>query len=220
MKTPAQRHWHRVTAEEQARLAPELAMQSMSDAQQLMLAKLYADTRTLKDIQSQEAKIARKRELLPAYAAHVEGAIAGGTRQDDVMMTVMVWHIDVQDFKAALTIARHAIANHVPMPDRFQRNTATVLAEEVADAMLARGTIGEAIDGEILIDVATLVEDQDMPDQVRAKLFKALGQFYEPTDDAAALDAYTRAFQLNKNIGVKKNIEQLTRKVRKEQAAP
>ena len=218
MTTPAAAHYLRVTSAQAAQQSQEQRAADNNNAYELMLAKLYSDTQTLKGIQSQEAKTDKKRTLLPDYAPYIEGALQGSAPKDDVLMTIMVWHLDVGDFPSAVAIARHALAHNMPMPDRFQRNAATVLAEEVADAMLARATTGGEIAGETLVDVAALVEPQDMPDQVRAKLYKAMGLFYEKYDPESALEVFTRAFELNKQIGVKKNIEQLQRRIANEAA--
>ena len=59
---------------------------------------------------------------------------------------------------------------------------------------------------------------QTLLDQVRAKLYKAMGLFYEKYDPESALEVFTRACELNKQIGVKKNIEQLQRRIAKEAA--
>ena len=213
MTTPAFRHWMRTTAAQQAISQQEHADNVQQDAQLLMLAKLHADSRTLKDIQSQAAKIEKKRELLPGYMPYVEGAMQGSASSDDVMLTVMVWLLDVGDFDQALQIGRHALAHNMVMPDRFKRNVATVLAEEIAEAQINGHTLDQPINGMVLIETAALVELQDLPDQVRAKLFKALGLFYEVNEEpAASLEAYERAFELNSKIGVKKNIDQQRRK--------
>ena len=219
MTSPARRHWLRTTAALQAQADPLLAQAAQHDAKQMMLAKLYADRRTLKDIQSQELKTERKRQMLPDYMPYIDGALQGSGTQDDVLMTIMVWFIDVGDYANALRIARYALAHQLAMPDRFARNTATVLAEEIADAQLNAVTTGQRPDGELLVKVAAMVDDQDMPDQVRAKLYKAMGLFFEPLDPDSALEVFTRAFELNPKIGVKQNITQLTRRLKKEQAA-
>lgn len=185
-----------------------------------MLAKLYADSQALRTIQSTESKIARKRTLLPDYLPYIEGTLESPPREDPVLMTCMVWALDVEDYQLALRIGRFALQHGLSMPDRFQRNTATVLAEQIADMQLASAVKAGPVNGELLVEVATLVDRCDMPDQVRAKLFKALGIFYEAHDKSAALDCYTRAFDLDTKIGVKKPIEQLQRALAKEGAIP
>ena len=215
--SPARRHFLRTTAERAAAQDAERQTITQGNARDLMLAKLYADTQTLRGIQSTEAKIEKKRTLLPDYLPYIDGLLQAGIVPvpDDVLMSIMVWALDVADYPLALRIAGHALAHNLPMPDRFKRNAATLLAEQVADAQLAATTKGETPNGELLVNVAAMVDGKDMPDQVRAKLFKALGQFYESTDEAAALDCYTRAFGLDNKVGVKKELERLQRKLGK-----
>lgn len=62
--------------------------------------------------------------------------------------------------------------------------------------------------------VAGLLADQDMPDQVRARLHKALGLAQSESQPQEALAQFLRALQLDENVGVKKLIEQLERQIR------
>lgn len=215
--SPARRHFLRVSAARAAEQDAARQAITHGNTRDLMLAKLYADSQTLRGIQSTEAKIAKKRELLPDYLPYIDGILQADAVPvpDNVLMTVMVWALDVADYKLALRIAGHALEHNLPMPDRFKRNAATLLAEQVADAQLAATTKGDALDGELLVDVAAMVDGKDMPDQVRAKLFKALGNFYESTDASSALECYTRAFALDNRVGVKKELERLQRKLGK-----
>ena len=173
----------------------------------LMLVKLAEDKRRLKDIQSIERKIDVKRQLLPEYQPWLEGVILGNSgQQDDVFMTVLVWTIDTGDLEAAIPLADYAIRNNLAMPDQYQRTTACVIAEEAADLALK----GNAIDVILLQAVAGLTADHDMPDEVRAKLHKAIG--YALRDAGQLVEARERlayALQLHDKVGVKKDIERL-----------
>ncbi len=66
--------------------------------------------------------------------------------------------------------------------------------------------------------------DLDMPDQVKAKIHKAAGRAGVANGEPAAetILAFKRALELDKNVGVKKDIEQLERAIKKaaEQAEP
>ncbi|GGY03884.1 phage terminase endonuclease subunit [Paludibacterium paludis] len=180
-----------------------------------MLIKLAEDRRRLKTIQSMEAKAELKRQLLPDYAPWVEGALtAGQGAQDDVLMTVMLWRIDAGDYAGALDIAEYAIPYALTMPDRYQRTTATTVAEELADAAK------RARDGKQPFDVATLqraaelTTAEDMHDQVRAKLHKELGLLLEPTNLDTALSHLTRAKALHEKVGVVKDIERIEKAIK------
>ncbi|MFM0644992.1 phage terminase small subunit [Paraburkholderia bryophila] len=211
MKSPAQRHYERVSAEQAAASAAPGESLAGASAYELMLAKLAADRRRLKAIQSIERKIDVKRaELLPEYVDYVAGALRGGRgAQDDVLTTVMIWRVDAGDFSGALDIARYAIAHRMTLPDQYDRPLATAIAEEFAQAALAAFKLGDTFDADQLAEVMTLTSAADMHDQVRAKLHKALGKALQDSDRAAALDHLRRALQLDERAGVKQDIARL-----------
>ncbi|WP_175773422.1 phage terminase small subunit [Paraburkholderia phenazinium] len=211
MKSPAQRHYERVSAEQAAASAAPGESLAGASAYELMLAKLATDRRRLKAIQSIERKIDVKRaELLPEYADYVAGALRGGRgAQDDVLTTVMIWRVDAGDFAGALDIARYALAHRMTLPDQYDRSLATAIAEEFAQAALAAFKLGDTFDAGQLVEVMTLTGSADMHDQVRAKLHKALGKALQQSDKAAALDHLRRALQLDERAGVKQDIARL-----------
>ena len=176
-----------------------LADRAMATGYELMLAQMYEHKRRLKEVQSLEKKAEIKRQYLPAYADYVAGALeADGGGQDDVLTTIMVWRIDTGDFAGAIDIARYVIAHGLVMPDQYQRNTATLIAEEIAEAALKAIAAGQAFDIKIVAEASTLTNAADMPDEVRAKLYKAGGYLFSAPDDAplddlkAAADCWTR----------------------------
>ena len=211
MKSPAQRHYERVSAELAAASAAPGESLAGASAYELMLAKLATDRRRLKAIQSIERKIDVKRaELLPEYVDYVAGALSGGRgAQDDVLTTVMIWRVDAGDFAGALDIARYALAHRMTLPDQYDRPLATAIAEEFAQAALAAFKLGDTFDADQLAEVMTLTGAADMHDQVRAKLHKALGKALQESDKTAALDHLRRALQLDERAGVKLDIARL-----------
>lgn len=231
MSSPARAHFQRVSAAEASASAG--AGQPLECTEyELMLLKLAEDRRRLKTVQSVELKAEVKRQLLPEYAAWVDGVLlAGRGAQDDVLMTVMVWRIDAGDYDGALLIAEYAIAHQLTMPDQYQRSTATLIAEEVADRAQSALEANAPIGFDVLAEVLALTADQDMPDQVRAKLLKAHGRtlmWNTAPDDISgpmlarrqlALDDLRRALSLNKAAGVKKDIEKLERELKNAAAA-
>lgn len=221
MVSPAKAHFLRHQAEAEAATAADAQPMQNATQYELMLAKLLEDRRRLKAVQSIESKIAVKRELLPEYAPWIEGVLAGGRGgQDEVLMSVLVWRIDVGDFAGALPIARYAIAHKLTLPDQYQRKLPCLLAEEVADTALKACTAGQPVDVESLDQVAELTAEEDMPDEVRAKLFKAMGYAQRETDKPIALILLNRALQLHDKVGVKKDIERLEREIRNADTPP
>jgi hypothetical protein len=192
--------------------------------------RMTHDLRRLKEIKSVAHKIAAKREMLPEYRAWVRGildaaATATGrelapTGADEVLPTVMVWCIDIGDYEGALALAAVVIRFNVAMPSRYERDAATLVLEEIAEAALRAQNSNESFPLDVLEQVEALTDGIDMHDQPRAKLLKAIGR--ELTDraggatpDAArpmiegALARYTAAQGLDPRIGVKTAIRGL-----------
>ncbi len=182
----------------------------------LMLLQLNEDRRRLKGIQSTVTKAQVKIEVLPKYAAWVEGVLSvDGAQQDDVIMYVMLWRIDAGDYAGALSIGRHALKHGWVMPVG-KRNTATVLTEEMADAAKAAMLAGTPFDADLLLQTLDAVDGEDMPDQSRARLHKSIGWVQTESNPLSALNHLRHALQLDEKCGVKKDIEQLERKLRKD----
>ncbi|SDE41412.1 phage terminase small subunit [Paraburkholderia lycopersici] len=212
MRSPAQRHYHRVMAEKAAASAAPGESLAGASAYELMLAKLAIDKKRLKSIASIQKKIDVKRaELLPEYVDYVAGALAGGRgAQDDVLTTILVWRIDAGDYAGALDIARYALKHRMTMPDQYDRPLATAIAEEFAEAAIAAFKRRETFDRAQLEEVAQLTASADMHDQVRAKLHKAAGYAAEIAgDNTAAFEHLCRALALDSRAGVKQDIARL-----------
>lgn len=186
--------------------------------------RLTHDLRRLKDIQSIAQRIEVKRELLPAYQAWLDGLLAGDAAPTgpaaDVLPVCMVWSIDTGDWPRALQLAAHVLAHDMPMPARYQRQAAVLIAEEIAEAALKVQNAGNAFPLHVLQATEALVAGRDMPDQVRAKLVKAVAiELARIADDlspdspafrdaaTAAVAALQRAQALNDRVGVKERIK-------------
>ena len=228
----AQSHQRRVLAElEAAKTAPAATMEGATNYE-LHLAALIQDRLRLKQVQSNEGKAELKRQLLPQYIPYVEGVLASGQgAQDEVLTTLMVWNIDVGDFANALVIAGYVLKHGMVMPDRFERTTGCLIAEEVAEAALKAQKAGGSFDLDILEDTEALTREQDMPDQARAKLHLALGKAMAAlvTDETVdgnlvaleqAKQHLARAIELHPSCGGRKDLERVERLLKKHAAPP
>lgn len=221
MTSPAKRHFLRHQAAAAASAEPE-QQRAGATGYELMMAQLIEDRRTLKGIQSQEQKAKVKEQMLPKYAPWIQGVLESGSgAPDEILTTVMVWFLDAGIPRGALEIAEYVLKHDLPMPDRFERNTATVVAEEIAEISLKQLKVPDlaaGVDVGALLAVERLVEGRDMPDQARAKLHKAIGYALRLAPDIEqkqlALDHLQRALQLHDNVGVKKDIEVLERELK------
>lgn len=236
----ARRHRDRILAAKTVAYAPEggadaapaadtlpaAGVANASPAQQAAAQiglRLAHDLRRLKEIRSIDLKIAAKREMLPEYRPWVQGILAadagvGTGLAAEVVPTCMVWLIDVGDYDNALSLAEFVLRHKVPMPSRYQRDAATIIVEEIADAALRAQNAGNRFSLETLGEVLDLTFACDIHDEVRAKLLKAAGNEELAAGEAAeataaapflkaALSALNEAQRLHDRIGVKDKIK-------------
>ncbi len=179
-------------------------------------------------VQARSAKAAIKKELLPDFSGWIEGTLeADGGQQDEVIATLMVWAIDCGDLPLALRIGAYVVRHNLIMPDNFGRTAATVLTEEICNPVLTQaGTDADADLSAFIEPLDTLreiVTDQDMPDEVRAKLCKACAFARRGLTDAdsmaSSLKLLREAMHLNPNAGVKREIATLSRALKKADSA-
>lgn len=226
----AQAHQRRARAAmESAKTAPQHSMLGAT-AYEHQLNQLLQDRLRLKAIQSNEGKAALKLQLLPDYIPYVEGVLAAGNgAQDEVMTTVMVWRIDAGDYAGALDLAAYVLKHTLIMPDRFERTPGCLIAEEIATAALKAQKAGDlSFDRDVLYRTLDLTEDQDMPDQARAKLYLATGRATlvgidsdtrgQPGQLEAGIELLKRAIVLHDGCGGKKDLESAERFLKKHTA--
>jgi len=209
-----------------ADIPPAAGVANASPAQQAAAQiglRLTHDLRRLKEIRSIDLKIAAKREMLPEYRPWVQGILAadagvGTGLAAEVVPTCMVWLIDTGDYENALSLAAFVLRHNVPMPSRYQRDAATIIVEEIADAALKAQNAGNRFPLETLGEVMDLTFACDIHDEVRAKLLKAAGNEELAAGEAAeataaapflnaAISAFTEAQRLHDRIGVKDKVK-------------
>ncbi|MCX8578827.1 hypothetical protein J3U35_05175 [Gilliamella sp. B2717] len=184
--------------------------QAASNAYEMMLAKLNNDRVRLKKFQSTEAKIELKKQLIPEYMDWINGVLkSDNAQQDDVFMRLMVWMIDTKQFELAYPLAEHALKHNWVTPDEYQRQTATLITEELANTTLAQISNKQTVNADVLLKFAELVADKDMFDEVRAKFNKAVGYVLKETQPEQALFYLKRALELDDGCGVKTTIKEL-----------
>ncbi|WP_398501339.1 phage terminase small subunit [Variovorax sp.] len=218
------------------RAAPMPTDGPVASEYQLLLAALGIDLNTLRNTQSTERKIEAKRTMIEKYRAWVEGAAdASAGAQDEIVSTMMVWAIDINDWPLALKLAEYVLLAGINLPERYNRAPATLIAEEIAQVAIdAPG----AVPLEVLNSVADLVSDADIFDQVRAKLEKAFGlafkvraDAFDPTAEsavaggkpallAAAIGHLDRAIALHAGCGAKKIKQAMEAELKKLAASP
>ena len=184
--------------------------------------RMHSDLQRLKALQAvhgPNGKVELKQQLFPNYTAYIDGTLAVASPiQNDVLMHLMVWALDINQYDYALRIAEYALLNGLVMPDPYSRDVSNVFAEDLAEALLKDDSISDHAD--LIGKAIDLLRGQDLVDQVRAKLFKAQGHAlvkYRPTE---ALAAYEMAVRLDPKAGVKQTIDKLTRDLAKGHVDP
>ncbi|WP_294266356.1 phage terminase small subunit [uncultured Sphingomonas sp.] len=189
-----------------------------------MAMRLAHDLRELKATQSIGLKVEKKRAMIEAYRewcdAQLAGTIAQGGVAAEILPTMMVWSIDIGDWSRALELAAFVLEHRLPLPSRYVRGAAPLLVEEMAEAAFKLQGKGERFPLEVLEAVEDLTSDVDMHDEIRAKLFKAIGVELDAAARTAAeageialpllsrsLVALQRAQDLHPRVGAKMTIK-------------
>lgn len=171
--------------------------------------KFWNDDQQLSNIQSISHKTELKKEFLPFYLPWIEGTIAEGVGgQNDMLVKLMVWCLDAHEFKTALDIAEYALLNDFVMPEPFTRDVATVFVEQLSDEML-KNVDNVYAHADLIQRAVDSTTAQDMPDQVRAKLYRVLGDSLKDAKPDDAIHAYETAIKLDDSVGCKKDLTQL-----------
>lgn len=207
----ARRHYERTRAQQEASSSaasggtPAAGM-PLADR---MLSQLRVHKAALKGIQSRQRKAEFKRQVLPDYDAFIDGVLSadrGG--QDTTVVTVMLWRIDAGMYSCAMEIAAYAMRHKLAMPEGFSRGLATTVIEELADRALAGGDESAEL-ANALADALDLAEAVDMPDEVRGKALKALGQMVMGTDPGRAVELFDSALAIDPKCGAKTQRDRL-----------
>ncbi|HII3713621.1 TPA: phage terminase small subunit [Pasteurella multocida] len=213
--SPAQIHVMNVAAQ-QASAADDEQLENYGEYEKMMFL-LARHQKNLKEIQSTELKAEYKRSILQEFIPWIEGVLkTGNGKQDNVLMTWLVWSIDCAEYHLALQIAEYALHQQLVLPEPFTRTLGTLLAEEFADAAKIARTANKPFELAYLTRVEELVREEDMPDQSRARLMREIGTLQLESNKEQALVALERALELDLNVGVKGLVEKLRKELDKQ----
>ena len=211
MLSPARRHLLKAKAAMEAAKADEYGgVRPDASVYQLQLTELKNDIHVLRSIQAQDKRAEAKKVLIPKYMPYISGVIQSGAKveQDEVITTIMLWCFDCGLFDQGLSLSEYALQNDLKMPDSFSRSTATVIVEEIGNAARLKHKAGEDFNLETLEKAFELTAEHDMPNEVSAKLYVALGrsslkkEFYK-----AAVSYFKTALKLHENCGCKQELQ-------------
>ncbi|WP_048765486.1 phage terminase small subunit [Acinetobacter sp. 243_ASPC] len=223
MLSPARRHRLQALAAKAAANAENEFGGVREDASvyMLQLAELKNDQNLLRGIKSEIERAQYKANLIPKYMPYVDGVLSVEDRtplmKDHVVTTIMVWCFDAAMFEDGLRIAEYALKHGIESPDTFNRDTASIVAEEIGNAAKAAHTAGEFFDVSILEKANSITASFSMHDQIRAKLYVALGRTYLHQElYALAVNFLKRAIKHNENCGGKQELQKAERLLKKQ----
>lgn len=223
MLSPARRHRLQALAAKAAANAENEFGGVREDASvyMLQLAELKNDQNLLRNVKSEIERAQYKATLIPKYMPYVEGVLSIEERapdlKDDVVTTIMLWCFDAGMFEEGLRIAEFALKHGLSMPDTFSRDTASIVAEEIGNAAKAAYAEGKVFDITILEKANTLISTFSMHDQIRAKLYVAMGRTYLQKElYALAVTFLKRAIKHNENCGGKQELQKAERLLKKQ----
>ncbi|KMN09062.1 phage terminase small subunit [Pseudomonas helleri] len=206
--------------------SPESALTSPANARKnLMLqeAALDQDLERLSAINGLAGKQALKRdELLPKYQDYVQRYCESGLNfPNRVLVQVMIWLFDTEEFDDGMELAHFAIGQGQQMPELFKRDIQTFVADAVCDWAYAEYKANRSPEP-YLSDLLPLVDGEwQLTEQIPAKFHKLIGiRAMEGKEWATALLHFNRATELYSSIGVGVRVENCLRALNKKQAKP
>ncbi|WP_419174413.1 phage terminase small subunit [Desulfosediminicola sp.] len=167
------------------------SMPSSTIARQQTFAKMQAemdgDLKSLKLIQSvKEKERVKKENLVPKYMPFADSLIAAA-QTHPILGILLVWLFDIKDIPNAVRVALFCIEHAIPMPEWFKRDLPTFLCDVILEWAEAEVEAGRSVEP-YFSQVYELTKELDMPDQVRAKIFRLQGLIaYEKGDYATAV---------------------------------
>lgn len=229
----ARKHYQQHQAKSAAESAAEFGTMQNTNAYEQQLMQLNSDKNRLKNIQSKQNKVELKRQLLPNYKPYLHGIleVKPGV-QDAVVTEMLVWSIDVGEYDFALDLAEYVLEHGLKLPDRFERSEACFITEDIADEFLKVLKTDVSIDITVLERLESLITDEsldkskrDMPDEVKAKLYLALGkaemrlitgeQLVDLVHATRARDFLEQACKLDDKCGGRTDLNKMTKLVTK-----
>lgn len=203
---------------------PATALAGPANAQKhlaLMTTALGEDLARLSDINSLEARQRLKREeLLPKYLAYVQRYRESGLNHaNPVLMQVLVWLFDTEQFEQALELADFAMAQGQTMPERFKRDIPTFVADSVIDWAETEHKAGRSPEPYLSQLLPRVDGEWQLFERIPARFHKLLGILaLEGERWAQAIAHFERAAALYPEIGVKTRLEEAIKALRRQQA--
>lgn len=191
-----------------AAYSPAAALSSPANAQKhlkLMEDSLAVDLERISAINSREDRQQLKRvELLPKYQEYVQRYRESGLSfQNSVLVYVLIWLFDIGDFEKGLELADFAMSQSQKLPQRFNRDVQTFVADEVIEWAEAEYKAGRSPEPYVSNLLPRVDGEWSLYERIPARYHKQLGILaMDRKDWAEAVARFERAEALYDAIGV------------------
>ena len=187
----------------------------------LMEAALEVDLQRIGEINSHELRRQLKREeLLPKYQEYVQQYRDSGLSfPNSVLMYVLIWLFDTAEFDKGLELADFAISQGQALPERFNRDIPTFVADEVIDWAEREYKAGRSPEPYLTNLLPRVDGEWTLFERIPARYHKQIGILaLDQRDFAKAITHFERAEALFESIGVGTRLEGARKALAKEQA--
>ncbi|SMD00655.1 phage terminase small subunit [Pseudomonas sp. URIL14HWK12:I5] len=188
--------------------SPAAALNSPANAQKhykLMEDALKVDLERLKGLNSIEQRQLMKRdELLPKYLEYVGRYGESGLNfPNQVLMYVVIWLFDTAQFEAGLALADFAMAQGQKLPEGFDRDVPTFIADEVIEWAEAEYKASRSPEPYVSNLLPRVDGEWSLFERIPARYHKQLGILaMDRKDWTSAIVHFERAEALYESIGV------------------
>lgn len=191
-----------------AAYSADTALASPANAQKhlkLMESSLQVDLERIADIDSREQRQVLKRtELLPKYLEYVQRYRESGLNYPNpILMYVLVWLFDTVQFTQGIELADFAMSQDQELPERFNRNIPTFVADELIDWAEAEYKAGRSPEPYVSNLLDRVDGEWQLFERIPARYHKQLGLLaMDRKDWTSAIVHFERAEALYSSIGV------------------
>ncbi|BAP43921.1 putative uncharacterized protein [Pseudomonas sp. StFLB209] len=191
----------------------DTAMASPANAKKhlvLMEQSLAVDLERISNIDSREQRQSLKRdELLPKYLEYVQRYRDSGLNfANAVVVYVMIWLFDTRQFTKGLELADFAMSQGQALPERFNRNIQTFVADEVIEWAEAEHKAGRSPEPYVSNLLHRVDGEWQLFERIPARYHKLLGILaMDRKDWSAAIVHFERAESLYEKISVSTRLE-------------
>jgi len=203
---------------------PATALAGPANAQKhlaLMTSALAEDCARLSDLNAMEARQRLKRdELLPKYLEYVQRYRESGLNHPNpVLMQVLVWLFDTEQFEQALELADFAMGQKQAMPERFRRDIPTFVADTLIEWAEAEHKAKRSPEPYLSQLLPRVDGEWELFERIPARFHKLLGILAMESEQwNKACGHFYRAAELYPEIGVKTRMDEATKALRKQEA--